>query len=122
MSEDTVITRREGYLHIEFTGEFSVAAANRTIDVMVNACAEYQCSRVLMDCRGMLAGEMPIKDRVEVAVYAGTAIGPPTRIALLGRADQVISGHYLVESVARMRGVDVREFFNEELAVKWLMM
>lgn len=49
MGEDTVVTRRGAYLHIEFTGEFSVEAANRTIDVMLNACAEHQCSRVLMD-------------------------------------------------------------------------
>ena len=121
MGEDTVITRREGYLHIEFTGEFSVAAANRTIDVMLNACAEHQRSRVLMDCRRM-TGHMLLMGRFEVAVYAGAAIGPEIRIALLGRPDQVVSGNYFVESVARIRGVDVTEFSNEERAVEWLTM
>lgn len=120
MGEDTVITRREDYLHIEFTGEFSVAAANRTIDLMLNACAEHQCSRVLMDCRRM-TGHMSLMGRFEVAVYAGTAVGPELRIALLGRPDQVLPGNYFVESVARLRGVDVREFFNEEKALEWLM-
>lgn len=121
MGEDTVITRREGYLHIEFAGEFSVEAANRTIDVMLNACAEHQCSRVLMDCRRM-TGPMPLMSRFEVAVYAGMSVGPGIRIALLGRPDQVISGNYFVEGVARIRGVDVTEFFNEERAIEWLRM
>ncbi len=120
MGEDTVITRREDYLHIEFTGEFTVAAANRTIDLMLTACAEHQCSRVLMDCRKM-TGHMPLISRFEVAVYAGSAIGPGPRIALLGRPDQVLPGNYFVENVARLRGVDVREFFNEETALEWLI-
>jgi len=60
--------------------------------------------------------------RFEVAVYAGMAIGPGMRIALLGRPDQVISGNYFVEGVARIRGVDVTEFLNEGKAVEWLMM
>lgn len=115
-----VITRREDYLHIEFTGEFSVVAAHRTIDLMLSACAEHKCSRVLMDCRKM-TGHMPLMDRFEVAVYAGTTIGPGPRIALLGRPDQVLTGNYFVESVARLRGVDVREFFKEEKALEWLM-
>ena len=120
MGEDTVITRREDYLHIEFAGEFSVEAANRTIDLMLNACAERQCARVLMDCRRM-TGQMPLMGRFEVAVYAGTTIGRGPRIALLGRPEQVLPGNYFVESVARLRGVDVREFFNEENALEWLI-
>ncbi|MHC4598049.1 MAG: hypothetical protein ACYS47_03495 [Planctomycetota bacterium] len=118
MGKELQVTPREGYLHVEFTGAFSVSAAKGVVDVMVAACAKEKCAKVLCDYTAM-SGEMPVMDRFAVGEYAGTAVGPVIKIAMLGRPDQRLPDDFL-ENVAVNRGMRLKIFSDREKAVAWL--
>jgi hypothetical protein len=118
MSEDVRLIEKEGYLHFEFAAEFSIPAAKRAVDEMVNTCMKRNCTRVLFDCRRM-TGPLSTMDRFDVAQYGSEKIERSIRIAMLGREDQVLPDKFF-ENVAVNRGMDLKLFTDIDEAVGWL--
>jgi len=116
--EDVRITRHEDYVEVEFSGAFSPTAAMGVVDLMVAACQETGCPRVLLDCRRM-SGPLGVTDRYEVAEYGARVIGHHVTVALLARPDQVLPDRFF-ESVAVSRGVRVQTFIDATQALAWL--
>ena len=98
MSNNLSITQCEGYLHIEFTGEFSVEAAKQSVDAIVDASIKANCTKILFDCRRM-TGDLSTMDRFDVAQYGSSKIEHFIKIAMLGREDQILPDKFF-ENVA----------------------
>jgi hypothetical protein len=112
------ITRREGYIEVDFAGEFSPAAAMKVVDAMVGACAEAACPKILLDCRRM-RGTISVIERFDMAEYGARVIPSRIKVAMLGRKDQILPDRFF-ESAAVSRGVHVQVFTREEEATGWL--
>lgn len=113
------ILRRGDYLHIKFTGPFSLAAAKSSVDAMFDACAAEDCSKVLFDCRAM-TGEISTMNRFEIAQYGSMSLTHVGKIAMLGREDQILPDKFF-ENVAVNRGQNLKVFSDEDKAFEWLM-
>jgi hypothetical protein len=118
MSDDLHIIQGEGYLHIEFAGEFSIPAAKRSVDTMMDACMKMSCTKVLFDCRCM-TGSLSTMDRYDVAQYGSDKIDHIIRVAMLGRDDQILPDKFF-ENVAVNRGLTLKVFTDIDEAVAWL--
>lgn len=118
MAHQIEITKAEGYLQLTFSGPFSPAGAQESIDAMVNACASEGCPKVLFDCRPM-TGDLTVSDRFETGTYGASKIPGHVKIAMLGREDQISADNFF-ETVARNRGVNVTVFTEIDAALAWL--
>jgi hypothetical protein len=116
--DDVEITQRDGFVEVQFSGEFNPAAAMEVVDLMVAACDETGCSRVLLDCRRM-TGPLSVVDRFEVAEYGSQVIERHVTVAMLARPDQILPDQFF-EKVAVSRGVRVRVFTDRSRAVSSL--
>lgn len=118
MADRLEIVNAEGYLHITFSGPFSLAAARRSVDAMVAACTREDCGKVLFDCRPM-TGALQVFDRFDVGEYAALTTPPSVKIAMLGREDQILPDKFF-ETVARNRGLMLALFSDVDEAIQWL--
>jgi hypothetical protein len=118
MSDNVEVLRKEGYLHITFSGAFSLAAAKRSVDVLVETCGKENCNKVLFDCRPM-TGDMPIFERYEIAKYGAESLPYRIKVAMLGREDQVSPDDFF-ETVAVNRGLILKVFSDMDKAIAWL--
>lgn len=106
------------YLHITFSGPFSIAAAKKSVDEMVAACAREDCRKVLFDCRPM-TGVLQVLDRFDMGEYGALTIPHAIKIAMLGREDQILPDRFF-ETVAQNRGLLLALFSEVSKAVEWL--
>jgi hypothetical protein len=118
MSSPLEIVKKEDFLHMTFSGPFSLDAAKRSVDDMVAACKKENCAKVLFDCRPM-TGDLTVLDRFDVGQYGEGRIPQSVKIAMLGRDDQILPDRFF-ETVARNRGVNVTLFTETDEAIKWL--
>ena len=118
MLEGLEVKEERGYLHITFSGTFSLSAAKRCVDEMVEASEERRCSNIMFDCRPM-TGDMPIIERFEVGVYGSKTIPRNIRVAMLGREDQLLPDDFFGK-VSRNRGLILKVFSDIGEAIKWL--
>jgi hypothetical protein len=107
-----------GYLHITFSGPFSLAAAKESVDAMVAACTREGYAKVLFDCRPM-TGVLQVLDRFDVGEYGALTIPHSVQIAMLGREDQILPDKFF-ETVARNRGLMLALFSEIDEAIEWL--
>jgi hypothetical protein len=90
----------------------------RVVDTMIAACAEAECSHVLLDCRPM-TGPLSVVDRFEVAEYGAQVIDRHIKVAMLVRPDQTLPDRFF-ENVAVSRGVRVKVLTEPDEAGAWL--
>ena len=118
MMEGLAIIQQAGYVRFNYTGEFSRTAGNEVIDAMIEAFSQLQLSKGLLDCRKMI-GEIQTLESFMVADYGGKMRGFLSKMALVGREDQVLLDSF-VENVAVNRGVNLKIFTDIEEAIDWL--
>ena len=118
MMKDFEIIQQDEYVRFNYTGEFSPTAGNQVIDAMIEACSRLQRSKALLDCRKM-AGEIKTLESFMVADYGGKMRGFLSKMALVGREDQMLLDSF-VENVAVNRGVNLKIFTDFEEALAWL--
>ena len=118
MIEGLRMIHEEAYIRFDYSGEFSEVMGKRCIDAMVEACSQVQISKALLDCRNM-TGEIGIYDSFSVAEYGVKMIRIISKIALVGREDQMLSDNF-VENVAVNRGVNLKIFTDGDEAIDWL--
>ncbi|MBN1163903.1 MAG: hypothetical protein JXB45_04945 [Candidatus Krumholzibacteriota bacterium] len=112
------IEDRGDFVLVEFSGKFSVETGKRCVDTMVEACATYQRSALLFDCRRM-TGYLSIMDRFQVMAYGQITSGTISKLALLGLPEHTLPDNFS-ENVAVNRGVNLKIFTDFEEAVAWL--
>jgi hypothetical protein len=118
MVKDLRISKKEAYILFDLTGEFNQEAGKKCIDAMVEACSQSQISKALLDCRNM-GGEIQILESFMVAKYGVRMIGSISKLALVGREDQMFPDNF-VENVAVNRGINLKLFTDIEKAIDWL--
>jgi hypothetical protein len=118
MTDPFTIEKAPGYVSVTFSGLFTFEAAKRSIDTMVEACAKERCTRVLFDCRPM-TGPLTVMNRFDVAEYGASVVPASLKVAMLGRADQILPDRFL-ENVARNRGMRMTLFTDLGEAIAWL--
>jgi hypothetical protein len=118
-SEILEIQDKKDYLLVSFIGEFNLDAGQRTIDRVLEACIQYNLSKVLLDCRRM-TGPLSITDRFLVVDYGQVMLGKVLAMVIVGRPDQILPNRF-EETVAMNRGINLRVFDDIELAIEYLM-
>ena len=118
MDQDFKITPTEHYLLVEFTGQFEVDSAKRSVDALVESCIKTKNPKVLFDIRSM-TGDLSTLDRYRVGQYGSDTITRTTRFAMLARADQVSPDKFF-ENIAVNRGLNLKVFTNIDETVAWL--
>ena len=118
MIEGLRIIQEATYIRFDYTGDFSEAMGKQCIDAMVEACSKVQLSIALLDCRNM-TGEIQLFDSFLVAEYGVKMLGIISKMALIGREDQMMHDNF-VENVAVNRGVNLKIFTDADEAINWL--
>ncbi len=118
MPDNLEVVRKEGYLHITFSGAFSLAKTKHVVDAVLERCSEEGCSNVLFDCRPM-TGEITILERFHVGEYLAMTMPDSLWIAMLGREDQMLPDKFF-ENVVRNRTLILGVFSFIDEAIEWL--
>jgi hypothetical protein len=126
MSIELKISPQPGFLHVGATGEFSLAEAKRAFTEMLEAMAQHQLGKVLLDGRG-LAGNPEFMDRFHYGEYAAQTLAkyiarggfPATQLAYVLVVPILDPGKF-GETVAVNRGMNIRVFDNPDDALGWL--
>lgn len=116
--DDVEITHHEGYVELEFKGEFSHTVAMRVVDAMVAAATAAECSSILLDCRRM-TGPLSVIDRFAVAEYGAQGIPRHINVGMLVREDHILPDRFF-ENAAVSRGVRVKLFTLADEAIGWV--
>jgi len=120
MNNKIEISRREKYLLVEYSGEFSIEEAMKCIDLYIGECKKYQLRKVLLDCRKM-SGQLKTIDRYSVGEYSTKQIAEEIKTALIGNAEHILPDDNFLENVVTNRGVKAKVFIDIEEATKWLL-
>ena len=112
-------------LNVAAAGKFSLSEAKRTFLEMLEAAAEHQTRKVLIDGR-KLTGKPEVIERFYYGAFAAQTVAhfrggmlSYARFAYVLREPVLDPGRF-GETVAVNRGMNVKVFDNLEEAVKWL--
>jgi len=117
MTEHIEVKKVANYVHLTFSGPFTIQGSKRAIDVMVAACTRETCMRVLFDVREM-TGAISLMDRFNTVLYGVLKTPAAMRTAFVARPDQ--SSDKFFENAAVNRGLRLRVFHEPDDAVRWL--
>ena len=119
------ISAESRFLHVEATGDFSLAEAQRTFLEMLEAVEQHRAEKVLFDGRA-LKGNPKTMERFFYGEFAAQQVvksifrgGPAPTFAYLLQAPVLDRGRF-GETVAVNRGMSVKTFDNVKDALEWL--
>lgn len=126
MEFKTSFELREDHLVFRIQGPFEMEALGSILDRLIDAVAQTQALRVLVDVTEV-TGEPSVWERFQFAtLFAGRFlvarakdIIPVSRFALLGK-EPLLDPKRLGEKVAQNRGLPVKAFTSEAEALDWL--
>ena len=116
-------TTHADYVRIEFSGEFSLAAALPLCERCFQIAAEAGREAMLVDVRAVTGREPTMAERYEWAVRIAelqAAYKPRIQIALVGH-EPLVHPERFGEIVAARHGAMARTFTDEALALEWLL-
>jgi hypothetical protein len=106
-----------GFLRIVARGQYSRRRFDELLQRIVSEIQSRGVWRVLVHVTGV-PGPIPVLDRYEAGVSAAGALRAQTRIAVVERSDR---SERFFETVARNRGLSIRDFAGEPAAREWLL-
>ena len=112
------IQNKPDYILVNFIGAFSIEAAKKTVDTMIETCAAEGQSAVVLDCSSM-TGKLSVMDRYRAIVYGQKMIGKVSKLALVGDIKMVLPDRF-AETVAVNRGINLKVFTETEGAIRWI--
>ena len=126
MSIKLKISPESGFLHVGATGEFSLEEAKRVFIEMLEAVAQHQIGKVLLDGRE-LAGNPRFMERFYYSEFAAETVSkfaargglPATQFAYVMVIPMRDPGKF-GETVAVNRGMNMKVFDNPDDAFEWL--
>ena len=114
------VARRSGYLHISVSGENTAENVRRILRDVLDACAQHDCRRVLLE-EHLLGPSLEIVEAFEIVSEGSRSARPIEQIAYVDTNPEHDSSLLeFVETVALNRGVRVRVFAAVSEAESWL--
>ena len=112
------ISAEPGYLKAELFGRQTADETRRFLEALHAAALEHRRARILVRVRN----SKPIftVERYGISRYLDIAFKSAYKIALMGDTPELRIAHQYVAMLAVMRGVDLRTFQNEIVAIEWL--
>ena len=108
--------KRDGYLHIDVTGEYQSGAFSQLGDLVAQQSEQHGCDRLLLDLRA-LQGSIPDMDRFAAGVYASQVWKTSLRAAIVLRREEI---DRFFANTAVNRGVQTLVVATLEEAKSWL--
>jgi hypothetical protein len=106
------------YCHVRFTGPFEFESLEQARTIIQSHALQSGHNRLLFDLTAS-HGDLDVLPRFELAKNMAEQWGSAIRVAVLGRADQMLPDHFW-ETAAKNRGVPARVFRVCQEAVDWL--
>jgi hypothetical protein len=112
------ISAEPGYLKAELFGRQTADETRKFLDALYAAALEHRRARILVCVRN----SKPIftVERYGISRYLDIAFKSVYKIALMGDSPELRIAHQYIAMLAVMRGVDLRTFQNEIVAIEWL--
>jgi len=112
------ISGESGYLRAELFNRQTVEETRDFLDAALAAAIEFRLPMVLIRVRN----SVPIftVERYGFSRYLDLAFKSKYKIALVGDSLELRIAHQYIATIARMRGVRLRAFPNEAVAIDWL--
>ncbi len=112
------ISAEPGYIRAELFGRETVEETRKFLEAVLAEALEHQCGQVLIRIRN----SKPIftVERYGISRYLDIAFKSAYKIALMGDTPELRIAHQYIALLALMRGVDLRTFQNEIVAIEWL--
>jgi hypothetical protein len=118
MISDLIIKDKGDYLLFEYSGKFSDENAVIAINDIVESCTEFQCFKVLLDCR-LMTGEISEAEKFQFIKHAEKTRERLIKTAILGRDDQISQDRFY-ENIAQNLIINLKAFTDFNEAEKWL--
>jgi hypothetical protein len=112
------ISPEPGYLKAELFGRQTADETRKFLEVLHAAALEHRRARILVCVRN----SKPIftVERYGISRYLDIAFESAYKIALMGDTPELRIAHQYIAMLAVMRGVDLRTFQDEIVAIEWL--
>ncbi len=112
------ISAEAGYLRAELFNRQTADETREFLDALNAAALEHRRARILVCVRN----SKPIftVERYGISRYLDIAFKSAYKIALMGDTPELRIAHQYIAVLALMRGVDLRTFQNEIVAIEWL--
>jgi hypothetical protein len=112
------ISAEPGYLKAELFGRKTVEETRKFLEALLAEALEHPRAGVLIYARN----SKPIftLERYGFSRYLEIAFRSAYKIALMGDSLELRIAHQYIATQARMRGVDLRTFLDENTAIEWL--
>src|SRR5258706_14664991 len=112
------ISAEPGYLKAELFGRQTADETRKFLEALHAAAIEHLRARILVCVRN----SKPIftVERYGISRYLDIAFKSAYKIALMGDTPELRIAHQYIALLALMRGVDLRTFQNEIVAIEWL--
>jgi hypothetical protein len=112
------IQARPGYVHAELQGRETAAEMREFLLAVHTACAQNECSKVLLDIRRSRA--IFKAEDYGLSGYVNDIVTPACQIALVADNRELHAAHEYIELIARQQKMNVRSFRDQPTAVLWL--
>lgn len=112
------ISVESDYLRAELFGRQTALETREFLRALEAYGVERQQPRILISVR--CSKPVFTVEKYGIVEYFDRASRYSAKIALLGDSDELRIAHQYIESLARQRGVNVRAFRDEAVALKWL--
>jgi hypothetical protein len=112
------ISAEPGYLRAELFGRQTADETRKFLDALHAAALEHRRARILVCVRN----SKPIftVEKYGISRYLEIAFKSAYKIALMGDSPELRIAHQYIAMLAVMRGVDLRTFQDEIVAIEWL--
>jgi len=112
------ISAEPGYLKAELFGRQTADETRKFLEALHAAALEHLRARILVCVRN----SKPIftVERYGISRYLDIAFKSAHKIALMGDTPELRIAHQYIAMLAVMRGVDLRTFQDEIVAIEWL--
>src|SRR5712691_3680556 len=112
------ISAEPGYLKAELFGRQTADETRKFLEALRAAALEHRRARILVCVRN----SKPIftVERYGISRYLDIAFKSAYKIALMGDTLELRIAHQYIAMLAVMRGVDLRTFQDEIVAIEWL--
>jgi hypothetical protein len=112
------ISAEPGYLKAELFGRQTADETRKFLEALHAAALEHRRARILVCVRN----SKPIftVERYGISRYLDIAFKSAYKIALMGDTPELRIAHQYIAMLAVMRGVDLRTFQDEIVAIEWL--
>lgn len=117
MSLNISLEEHSKFLRVEISGEWTEEGMRHYIDASHDEAEKYKVTKLLFDCRNLFAPKSEML-RFHAGKHVSEVLNYPYKIAAIVKKEIY---NKFAENVALNRGANVKVFFQEKEAIKWLL-